>query len=181
MHWIETLCLACAGIGGAVLVLLTVLSLFGGDHGEVDHGESGELEHDSALNLLSVRSVAAFLAFFGLGGWGGIQAGWSPFASLLVGVAAGSLMLVAVALLFRLPRKLHAEGNLDPANAVGLVAHVYLRIPGQNSGKGKITLSLQGRSAEFHACTNGGEIPTGADVRVARLISSDTFEVEALS
>ena len=181
MNWIEMLCLGCAVLGGAVLVLQTVMSLFGGDHGDMHHDAGDTGEHDSASNWLSIRSVAAFLAFFGLASWGCLKSGWSPLAALSVGLLAGLAMLVAVALLFRLPGKTHSQGNLEPEGAVGKVGHVYLRIPANNGGKGKITLVLQGRTAEFHACTQGAEIPTGAEVRIARLITSDTFEVEPLT
>jgi hypothetical protein len=181
MSWIETLSLGCALLGGAVLVIQTVMSLFGGDHGDMHHDVGDPAGHDAAANLISVRSVSAFIAFFGLTSWGCLKAGWNPYGALGAGLVAGLVMLIAVALLFRLPSKMHSEGNLEPANAVGQVAHVYLRIPGQNSGKGKITLVLQGRTAEFHACTRGAEIPTGAEVRIAKLITSDTFEVEGLA
>lgn len=181
MSWIEMLTLGCALLGGSVLLIMTVMSLFGGDHGDMHHDVAGTGDHDAAANLLSVRSVAAFIAFFGLASWGCLKSGWSPFASLVVGVLAGSLMLVAVGLLFRLPSKMHSQGNIEPEGAVGKVGHVYLRIPANNAGKGKITLVLQGRTAEFHACTKGAEIPTGAEVRIARLITSDTFEVESLA
>jgi len=181
MTWIEMLCLGCALLGGAVLVILTIMSLFGGDHGDMHHDLAASGDHDAASNLLSIRSVSAFIAFFGLGGWYGIKQGWSPYAALSLGLAAGALMLFAVATLFRLPAKLHGQGNIEPEGAVGKVAHVYLRIPGQNNGKGKITLLLQGRTAEFHACTRGAEISTGAEVRITKLITSDTFEVESLA
>jgi hypothetical protein len=194
MDWtLETLYLACFALGGSVLVLQTVASLFGaGDHHDVDvsqlghadigHTGSGEShEGDTGLNLLSVRSIAAFLACFGLVGWGGTKAAWGTPLTLVTAFAAGALALFLVAYLFASVRKLGAAGNLDPKNAVGCTARVYLRIPGKGSGMGKITVALQGRTVEFHASTNGGEIPTGREVRITRQITEDTFEVEALS
>src|SRR5262245_45969120 len=114
MTWtMQTVYLGCAAAGGAVLLIQTVLLIFGGgdhDHAlgdpghlEVGHSDSGEHgAHDGALNLLSIRSVAAFLTFFGLAGWGGTSAGWSTFATIGAAVLAGSAMLVAVAWLFSL-------------------------------------------------------------------------------
>jgi hypothetical protein len=186
----QTVYLTCAAAGGAVLVIQTVMLIFGGgdhdagtvsDHPEIGHSGSGEHDgHDGALNLLSIRGVAAFLTFFGLAGWGGTNAGWSAFATIGASVLSGSVMLVGVAWLFSLQKRLYSEGNLDPRNAVGSTARVYLRIPGGNAGKGKITVSIQGRTHEFAASTAGAEIPSGAEVRVARQITQDTFEVEAL-
>jgi hypothetical protein len=194
MSWtMETVYLGCAVAGGSVLVLQTVLLLFGGDdgsdaghgeigHGDVGHGDSGEAHgHDSTFGLLSMRTGAAFLTFFGLAGWGGSRAGWSTFATIGTALLAGTVMLFAVAYLFSLQRKLYSQGNLDPRNAVGRTARVYLRIPGANSGKGKITVSVQGRTVEFIACTVGAELATGSEVRIVRQITPDTFEVEPLS
>jgi len=190
MNWsMQMVYLTCAAAGGAVLVIQTVMLIFGGgdhdagagsDHPEIGHSDSGEHGHDGALNLLSIRGVAAFLTFFGLAGWGGTNAGWSPFATIGASVLAGSVMLFAVAWLFSLQHRLYSEGNLDPRNAVGRTARVYLRIPARNQGKGKITVSIQGRTHEFAASTSGAEIPSGAEVKVARQITQDTFEVEAL-
>ena len=194
MNWtLETLYLGCFALGGAVLVLQTVATMFGGgEHPDIDvshaggldigHAGSGEThESDSGMSLLSVRSIAAFLACFGLVGWGGTRAGWSTPFSLASAFAAGALALLLVAYLFASVRKLGAAGNLDPQNAVGRTARVYLRIPGQCAGKGKITVALQGRTVEYQASTNGAEIPTGREVRITKQITEDTFEVEALT
>jgi len=188
----ETVYLGCAVAGGTVLLIQTALLLFGhgdadhaGDVGPVDvgHADSGEShDTDSGMSLLSVRTVAAFLAFFGLAGWGGLRAGWSPMASAGAGLGAGTVMLFAVAWLFSLQRKLTAQGNLEPARAVGLSARVYLRVPPANSGKGKIHVVIQGRTAELAAFTRAErELPTGSEVRVVRQVTPDTFEVEPLA
>ncbi|MBI1317093.1 hypothetical protein GC167_09600 [bacterium] len=41
-----------------------------------------------------------------------------------------------------------------------------MRIPASRSGKGKISLSIQGSFREIDAVTEGAEIPTGALVQV---------------
>jgi hypothetical protein len=91
-------------------------------------------------------------------------------------------MLVAVAWLFSLQRKLHAAGNMDTANAVGLVARVYIRIPARNQGKGKVQVLVQGRTAEFQAYTRAErDLESGTEARIIRQVTQDTFEVEPLS
>jgi hypothetical protein len=193
MGSIETVYLVCAAAGGTVLIVQTLLLLLGHadgadagvhvDHVEVGQADSGEVHSaDSGMSLLSVRTVAAFLAFFGLAGWGGVRAGWGTAGTLGAAVLCGTVMLFAVAWLFSLQRKLTAQGNLEPARAVGLTARVYLRIPAANGGKGKIHVVLQGRTAEFVAFTRAErELPTGSEVRVLRQVTPDTFEVEPLS
>lgn len=192
MPWnMETVYLACAALGGTVLVVQTVLLVFGGgdhdadvvpvDTADIGASNSGEVHgQDSGFGLFSVRTVAAFLTFFGLGGWAGLNAGWAPGATIAAAFAAGLAMLFAVAWLFHAQKRLASQGNVEPAGAVGKTARVYLRIPENNSGKGKVTVLLQGRTVELNAFTKGRAIPTDAEVRIVRLVTADTFEVEPL-
>ncbi len=191
MEWsIKFVYLVFALVGGGVLLLQTLLSFFGGGDHDVGHdahlevGNAGSGEspgHDSGLGLLSIRSVSAFLCFFGLVGMYGTTADWSPATTILAAVGAGGVMLLVVAWMLNLQRKVASRGNLDPQNALGKSAQVYLRIPARGAGKGKITVSIQGRTHEYNAQSASSEIATGADVRVVRLITPDTFEVEPLS
>ncbi|TAJ02516.1 MAG: hypothetical protein EPO68_18090 [Planctomycetota bacterium] len=84
-------------------------------------------------------------------------------------------LIVAWAL--TLQRRLNSEGNVRPENAIGKTASVYLRIPGNRAGAGKITLAVQGRTAEFNAMTDGEDLPTGTPVLVLSQLTSDTFVV----
>ena len=182
--------IACAAAGGTVLVLQMLLMMFGvGDghpdmdlHHEFDAGGAHEAsDHpDHVFSLFSIRAIAAFLTFFGLTGWLGTSGGWNPTVTLFAAVGAGLAMMVLVALMMRAQSQLQSQGNLDPKNAVGSSGRVYLRIPAANGGFGKIQVKLQGRTAEFNACTTGPELATGALVRLTRLQTPDTFEVVAL-
>lgn len=191
MEWsLLTVYLGCAAAGGTILLVQTVMLLFGGgDHdGDVGHVEtgigasdSGEVHtQDTGFGLFSVRTISAFLAFFGLAGWAGLRAGWSDGITVAVAFGAGTAMLFGVAWLFHVQKRLASQGNVEPARAVGMTARVYLRIPENNTGKGKITVALQGRTVELAAFTKGPAIPTDSEVRVVRQVTPDTFEVESL-
>lgn len=182
---------ACAAAGGTVLVLQMVLMMLGiGDghpdmdlHHEFDAagaGHDGGDHPEHVFSLLSIRAIASFFTFFGLTGWFGSMKGWDPTLTLLAACAAGFAMLLVVAWMMKAQSKLQSQGNLDPKGAVGLTGRVYLRIPAANGGFGKVQVKLQGRTAEFSACTAGAELPTGALVRLARMQTPDTFEVVAL-
>jgi hypothetical protein len=182
--------MACAAAGGTVLVLQMLLMMIGvGDgHPDMDlhHGFDSGGAHDASdhpehvFSLFSIRAIAAFFTFFGLTGWLGTSSGWNPIVTLFAAVGAGLAVMVLVALMMRAQSKLTSQGNLDPKNAVGLSARVYLRIPAANGGFGKVQVKLQGRTAEFSACTAGPELATGALVRLTRMQTPDTFEVAAL-
>lgn len=164
----------CAGLGIVVVVVQLLLGLFGGDDG--DAGDF-DFEGDSGLDVLTVRGIASFLTVFGLVGWIGTLEGWPRPVTLIAALVSGGLVLVSVALILRMQRRLTSTGNVDAARAVGSAARVYLRIPASSQGVGKITVEIQGRTAEYTAFTKGRELPTGADVRVVRMTTPGTFEV----
>lgn len=189
LDWsMELTYITCAAAGGTVLLLQTVLLLFGvGDghadvelHHDIGGAHDGGEHNDGAFSLFSVRAVTAFFTFFGLTGWYGTVRAWDPIVTLVVAFAMGLLLMVGIAWMLRAQSKLQSAGNIDPKNALGLAARVYLRIPGQNSGFGKVTAKVQGRTVEFNAFTLGAELPTGALVKIARMSTPDTFEVVPL-
>jgi hypothetical protein len=73
--------------------------------------------------------------------------------------------------------KLKADGTIHIERAVGTTGTVYLRIPGQKAGTGKVTLKLQNRTVEYQAITAHDELPTGAKIVVLGVVSPDTVEV----
>ncbi|MHC4513256.1 MAG: hypothetical protein ACYS5W_06115 [Planctomycetota bacterium] len=196
----ETLYFYCAVVGGAILVLQTVLLIFAGTDTDVDADvdvdvdvdadvELAGADHDvhvadasdSFVKLLSFKTIVAFLTFFGLTGLacldGGVDTTWTFIASMGAGVAA----LYIVAWLMTMLWKLRSEGNEDLRNAVGSQGKVYLRVPGNQQGIGKVTVTVQGRQITRKAVTAGDEIPTGTTVSVVDLSGDDTLKVEALS
>ena len=183
-RWVEdgtmvTIYIAIAALGAGILLLQTLLQLVGiGDAADV--GDADFDLDDGGVSVLSVRALAAFLAFFGLTGWGGTNAGWSTITIVLVALAIGGVVALLTAWLVSMQKRFQSAGNLRSEDAVGQTASVYLMIPAGNSGVGKIQVSLQGRTAEFAAFTAGDAIPTGRDVRIVRMRAPGTFEVEVI-
>ena len=151
-----------------------------GDHDAADVHDLHGADHGGGFGLLSVRALAAFLAFFGLVGWWLTDSGMGPVPSAALSLVAGGAAMAAVGWLLSQQRRLDVEGNLDPANAVGATATVYLRVPAQGQGAGKIHVKVQGRTAEVAAVSDGPAIATGAMVSVRRLVSPDTVAVSPL-
>lgn len=173
----------CAIAGGTVLLGQTGLNLFGlGDaDADVDPDmDVDEIEGGDNLNFLSIRALAGFLVFFGLVGWYGTAEDWSGAPTALAAFGAGASVMVLVAVVMRAFKKAHSAGNLRPMSALGKPATVYLKIPANKVGKGKVTVSIQGRSRQFEAVTAGPELPTGSDCRLVAMVTEDTFEVVSL-
>ena len=178
--------LIMATAGCTLLALQIVLQLIGLDHGH-EHLDA-HLDHPSDVadaakfvGIFSVKSLTSFSAFFGLGGLAAEELG-AGGASLVLGSAAfaGVVAMGVVVLLMRGLNALQVSGTLKLEQAIGQPASVYLRIPGENAGSGKITVLIGQREVELHAMTSGRTIPTGAGVDVIRQIDSHTFEVIAL-
>jgi hypothetical protein len=176
--------IACAVAGGAVLIGQTGLNLFGLG-GDVDVDPDADVDAADAdgggLNFLSIRALASFLTFFGLVGWGGTASAWGTGPTVLAAFASGASVMFLVAWIMRFFQRMASQGNLDPHNAIGTTARVYLRIPAKGAGKGKIVVAVQGRSAEFDAFSVGPELPTGSECKVVRMTTENTFEVEPLT
>ncbi|HMM31066.1 MAG TPA: hypothetical protein PKB13_04715 [Clostridia bacterium] len=168
-----------------VLIIQSVLVLFGIGHHEVDLGHAHvDVAHDhmDASDGFALFSVRGLVAFFSVGGWTGIVldgVGASPVITILLSLAAGTAALYAVALLFRMAAKLQSSGNIELKNAVGKNAKVYIPIPAKEKGTGKVTLILQERFVECDAFTRASRgLKTGELVRVVAVVDENTLIVE---
>ena len=167
----------------------------GGDHdlagddmagGDMDHDgshSSGHADgHHGAMWLfraLSLRTVVAAMAFFGLSGLAAQAAECDPWQTLLIAVAAGLAAMYGVYWLLCAAKMLRSEGTARVQRAMGKEATVYLRIPGHQKGSGKIQINLQNRTMEYLATTPGDAIPTGTKVVVVGVVGADTVQVLA--
>jgi len=172
---------------------------FGGDfHVDADglHGDAGlhadhaggDATHDDQaahhgstwlFGILSFRTVIAALAFFGLSGLAAQSAGASMPTVLMVAIGAGVAAMFAVYWMMRSLYTLRAAGTVRIQRAVGRHGNVYLRVPANRSGSGKIQFNLQNRTMEYLAVTAGPELPTGAKVVVVGVVNPTTLDIQA--
>ena len=152
-------------------------------HAQLHYSVASFASHGSTslFRALSLRTIVAALAFFGLAGLAAQAGDCTPFNALLIAAAAGLGAMYAVYAMLRGMRSLRAEGTVHIQRAVGRQATVYLRIPAERKGAGKIQINLQNRTMEYQATTPGGAIPAGAAVVVAKVIGSDAVEVQAVA
>ncbi len=170
-----TLFLVCAVLGGAVVLLQLVLGLLGVGHElpDLEHGA----ESADALDLLSVRALSAGIAFFGIGGLAVLTGGFGPLLALPVALVSGGVATVGVAALMRSVTRLEEDGTVRLDRSLGQPGTVYLSIPGQHAGAGKVLLTLQNRTVECQAVTALDELPTGTPIIVVDILGPDTVEV----
>lgn len=158
-----------------------ILSLLGLDFDtetDVDGGMESGLDAD--FTILSVRSFIAFFTFFGWAGVSVLNGGGSAIFAIGAGIVAGMSAMVVVGYVMYAISKLTDDGQVsDPFDAIDTVGTVYLRIPANSQGQGKITLNLNGSLREWNAVTLEKEIlPTGSSIRVIEVLDDNILVVE---
>ncbi|MCB1694264.1 MAG: hypothetical protein KDI19_15940 [Pseudomonadales bacterium] len=163
-----------------VFLIQFALGLVGiaGDDLDLDADADGG---DGALDfsdIFTIRNGVAFLMGFS---WGGLMVhDWgisNAFLIAVVGFFVGSTLVgVNLLLLFGLSR-LKDAGNIRLENAIDEVGRVTLHVPASRSGVGKVMVTVQGRLKEYHAVTDGEELPRNApalvlDVNGSQLVVS---------
>ena len=136
--------------------------------GDMDGGV--HLDSGADLQILSVRGFIVFCMLFGWSGLIVLHNGGSLTMAFIVSILSGLTAMVGVAYMFYGFMKMQSEGNIHIENAKGETGDVYLRIPANMKGKGKVHLKVQGQLKEFDAMTRGTkEIPTGAKIKVIEI------------
>jgi hypothetical protein len=153
-------------------------NLEGGDHTWKEAADMGHVGTHWFYEVLSLRTLSAALTFFGLTGKMMRAYDYSAISSLMWATLAGVAALYLVYWLFQQIFRLQHAGNENVRNAIGLPATVYVPIPAQRKGAGKVTFRLQNRLVEYQAVTEDAtKLPTGQDVVIVGIISSDTVRV----
>lgn len=180
-------CVACASTLLLLIQIIMMIVGFGSDgdldadgiDGGVDGFEEAAdgltLDSDVGLSLFTVKTLSSF---FAIGGWVGFAVSdLGNLPAILIALLSGTIALVGMAFIMKRLASLQSEGNINYSNAIGKIANVYLTIPANNGGCGKINLTLQERFIEANAITNDAEeIRTGAMVKIVSIID-DTFVV----
>lgn len=142
----------------------------GGDHADGSHGHGHSLG-DWLFGVLTLRTLVAALAFFGIAGKAMLAAGKPDNIALLVAVVAALAAMYGVYALMRAISSLQSDGTLNIRNSLGQRGSVYIPIAPGRQGTGKIQLKMQGRLVELAAMTEHGErLATGTPVEVLELI-----------
>ena len=101
--------------------------------------------------------------------------------NVLLAAAFGFLAMVGIAWIMKLAAKLQQNGNLDIGYAVGRVGTVYIPIPPNMTGTGKINLTIQERFIEIDAKTRcDRKLATGESVKIVATDPTGLVIVEPL-
>ncbi|GIW79709.1 MAG: hypothetical protein KatS3mg105_1516 [Gemmatales bacterium] len=188
----ETFYLVSAVAGGTILLCQFVFSLFGGGDHDIDgsdfsdgHSDIGHVDdfdhHGNSLlvGILTFRTLVAGMTIFGLSGMAALSSGRiAPGIAFVIALTSAAGTVVVLAWVMNALHSLKAEGTARIERAIGKTGTVYLQIPGQKAGLGKVALNLQNRTVIYQAMTAHDTINTGSKIVVVNILGSDTVEVE---
>ena len=144
-----------------------------------DHDHQGG--HSSIVGALSLRTLTAAATFAGLAGLIGQELHLATWLTLLVSAVSGLIALLAVHRVMRTLHRLGADGTVDTAGVKGKYGTVYVAIPADGAGTGKVLVEYANRTVELAATTVGPALPSGTPVVVRAVTGPDSADVAAVN
>ncbi|MCQ2163613.1 MAG: hypothetical protein MJZ04_00385 [Bacteroidales bacterium] len=185
-----------------IFVIQTVMTFLGADAGDFDVNSAdipgdlgadipdgaptdfgpGEAAGTDGMSLYTFRNFVNFFLGFG---WTAVLLRDSISSTallLLLAVAVGVALVAAVMYMFKWLSGMQQSGNINVfKSAVGCQGKVYLTIPGERQGTGKVQITINNSVREYSAITDGETLKTGTDIRVVEVINASTMLVEPLN
>ncbi|MBO4530226.1 MAG: NfeD family protein [Paludibacteraceae bacterium] len=171
---------AIALISSVIFVIQTIVSFIGIGDFDVDIDMNGGDGMDSSgfSDLLSMRNAINFMLGFS---WAGVcfyDKISNGFILALIAILCGLAFVAIFIYVFKKMMKLESNGAYDINTAIGKTCDVYLRIPANRSGSGKVQISFNGSIQEIDAVTDGEMIPSGSKVTVVEILNNKILRVE---
>lgn len=173
-----------------IFLIQSIMTFIGADAGDggidtdFDTGFDSQVADatvEGGTNLYTFRNFVNFILGFG---WSAIllqEKITSVPLLLIVSVIIGVALVTAVMYLFKWLSGMQQSGNINIyKSAVGCNGTVYLTIPGERSGEGKVQISINNSVREYDAVTDGGMLKTGTPIRVTEVLNANTVVVEPL-
>jgi membrane protein implicated in regulation of membrane protease activity len=136
--------------------------------------------NDQPFQLFSFRNLINFL--LGLS-WTGIS-----FYSLIenktilitLSLLIGLVFVYVFFIIIKQVQKLAEDNSFKISDTLNKTADVYLTIPENKNGKGKVMISINGSFHELDAMSENNSIPTGSVVRVTKIENNNLLIVEKI-
>lgn len=168
-----------------VFIIQSIMTFIGADADlDFDTDTSGTdldsgAEPGTGLGLLTFRNLVNFCLGFG---WTAVllneQIASIPLL-LTIAMLVGIGLVALIMLMFKWISGMQQSGNIDvKKQAVGCTGRVYLTIPANREGEGKVQININNSVREYEAVTDGGKLPTGVQIKVVEVISESTLLVE---
>ena len=178
----------CIAIASSLIFIIeTVLTFIGADV-EMDMDTDfdvpdGGFEGDPSMNLYTFRNLVNFL--LGMS-WTAIllqEQIASKALLMIIAFAVGALLVFAVMMMFKGLSKMQQSGNIDVyKSAIGCNGKVYLTVPAERKGTGKVQININNSVREYDALTDSeDDLKTGTSIKVTEVLDTNTLLVEEIN
>ena len=178
----------CIAIASSLIFIIeTVLTFIGADV-EMDMDTDfdvpdGGFEGDPSMNLYTFRNLVNFL--LGMS-WTAIllqEQIASKALLMIIAFAVGALLVFAVMMMFKGLSKMQQSGNIDVyKSAIGCNGKVYLTVPAERKGTGKVQININNSIREYDALTDSeDDLKTGTSIKVTEVLDTNTLLVEEIN
>lgn len=165
-----------------IFLVQTVMTFLGTDAGDgLEADFEGDFSGaDGPFQLFSLRNLINFLLGFG---WSGVSL-WNSFENktLLIVVASlvGLVFLFLFFFIIKQLNKLQEDNSFNIQNTLNKSGTVYINIPENKTGAGKVQVSVKGAFHELNAVSLGEALPSGTVIRVTGLLDNNLLIVEKI-
>lgn len=172
-----------AVLSSAIFLIVFVASLLGIDSdADVDLDMDVDTDvGDADFPVFSLKAVTAFFTFFS---WTGVLLtgeGRSLWEIIPYSIISGLLAMALVVILLKKFADFTESGTADPLDLIFEKGDVYIPIPPNQSGRGKVHVTHNKALREMYAVTTD-ETPlsTGEKVRILEILPENTLLVEKI-
>lgn len=167
-----------------IFIIQTIMTFMGGDASDgLDADFDGDFAHDGAdgpLQVFSLRNLVNFMLGFSWAGIAFFRSIENHGLLITVALLCGLVFFFLFFFIIKQLQKLAEDNSFRMSDTLNKTAEVYLTIPANKSGKGKVLVSVHGSTRELEAMTEKAEeIKSGGVVKIIRF-ESDIVIVESI-
>jgi len=165
-----------------IFLIQTIMTFIGVDSSDgLEADFDGNLsEVDAPFQLFSLRNLINFLLGFSWTGISFYTTISNPILLVALSVFVGVLFIYLFFMAMKQIQKLAENNSFNILNALNKTAEVYLTIPENKKGKGKIMISVNGAFHELEAMTEKEKIQSGSVVKVVKIENNNILIVETI-
>ncbi|NEQ51680.1 MAG: hypothetical protein F6K11_16325 [Leptolyngbya sp. SIO3F4] len=148
-----------------------------GDLGDADADVGGD--EGIGFQFITIKNLIGFFTVFGWIGLACIEMEVSSVYTVVISFICGLLMMTVMSTIFYFMSRLTHSGTLRLDKAIGRTGEVYLEVPAERAGFGKVQLNIQGQLRELDAMTDGNHnLDRGSIVQVVSVIDEHILLVQ---
>jgi len=166
-----------------IFIIQTIMTFIGADATDGNEADfDGDFDGtDAPFQLFSLRNLINFLLGFSWTGISFYDSIDNQFVLITISLLVGLLFVYFFFIIIRQVQKLAEDNSFKIEQTINKLADVYLPIPENNKGKGKVLVSVGGSTRELDAITPQDRIEVGTVVRITKVESGNILVVEKLN